>query len=271
MKQQEAGTQVPLIYVTANSLMSKNVPLESAVQIAKDAGADGFELRRELLPAGMQPFEVQSLRLQLEQFLAPPAYSVPEPLFEEGRLQRDFLRHVLAEARSFGCHFVKFSPFGKIPDEGEFAALSTMLAELQQETPSMEVMLENDQTAASGQLEQWVRFFEQARDFKCPIGMTFDLGNWDCVGVDATKAAQLLGHNVAYVHVKSVEFKDNKWVSRPIHFSATPHPALLYLATTAPRAIEFPVVAAARAALITSLHTYITWLRAGSFATLPMT
>ena len=36
-----------MIYVTANSLMSKDVPLESAVQIAKDAGADGFELRRD--------------------------------------------------------------------------------------------------------------------------------------------------------------------------------------------------------------------------------
>jgi len=271
MKQQEAGTQVPLIYVPANSLMSKDVPLESAVQIAKDAGVDGFELRRELLASGMQPFEVQSLRLQLEQFRSPPAYSVPEPLFEEGRLQRDFLLQVLAEARSFGCHFVKFSPFGKVPDASEFAALTTILSALQQEAPYMKVMIENDQTAASGQLEQWVRFFEQARDFNCPIGMTFDLGNWDCVGVDATKAAQLLGNDVAYVHVKSVEFKDNKWVSRPIHFSATPHPALLYLPTAAPRAIEFPVAAADRAALITNLYTYITWLRAGSFATLPMT
>ena len=271
MKQQEAGTQVPLIYITANSLMSKDVPLESAMQIAKDAGADGFELRRELLPSGMQPFEVQGLRLQLEQFRSPPAYSVPEPLFEEGRLQRDFLLQVLAEARAFGCHFVKFSPFGKVPDASEFAALTTILAALQQEAPYIKVMIENDQTAASGQLELWVRFFEQARDFKCPIGMTFDLGNWDCVGVEATGAAQLLGNAVAYVHVKSVEFKDNRWVSRPIHFSAMPHPALLYLAATAPRAIEFPVAAANRADLITRLHTYITWLRAGSFATLPMT
>jgi len=250
--------------------MSEDVSLESAVQIAKDAGADGFELRRELLASGMQPFEIQSLRSQLEQLRSPPAYSVPEPLFEEGRLQRDFLRQVLAEARSFGCHFVKFSPFGKLPDESEFVALSTLLAELQQEAPYMKIMLENDQTAASGQLAQWVRFFEQAVVFNCPIGMTFDLGNWDCVGVEATEAAQLLGRFVTYVHVKSVELKDKLWVSRPISFSSTPHPALLYLASNAPRAIEFPIAAADRATLITRLHTYITWLRAGSFATLPV-
>src|SRR5450755_2813839 len=176
MKQQEAGTHVPLIYVTANSLMSKDVSLESALQLAKDAGADGFELRSELLPLGMQPFEIQSLRLQLEQFRSPPAYSVPRPLFEEGRLQQDFLRQLLAEARSFGCHFVKFPSFGKVPDGSEFAALNILLSALQQEASYMKIMLENDQTAASGQLAQWVRFFEQAAAFKCPIGMTFDLG-----------------------------------------------------------------------------------------------
>lgn len=270
MKQQEAETHVPLIYVTANSLMSKDVSLESALQLAKDAGADGFELRSELLPSGMQSSEVQRLRLQLEQFLAPPAYSVPRPLFDEGRLQGDFLRQVLAEARSFGCHFVKFPPFGKVPAESEFAALNTLLSALPQETPHMKIMLENDQTAASAQLAQWVRFFEQAAVFNCPLGMTFDLGNWDCVGVDATEAAQLLGRFAAYIHAKSVEFKDHHWISRPISFSSTPHPALLYLASDAPRAIEFPIAAPDRDTLITSLHTYITWLRAGSFATLPV-
>ena len=218
----------------------------------------------------MQPFEVRSLRSQLEQFQSPPAYSVPEPLFEEGRLQRDFLLQTLAEARSFGCHFVKFSSFGKIPDESEFVALRTILSALLQEAPYMKIMLENDQTAASGQLAQWVRFFEQATAFKCPLGMTFDLGNWDCEGVDATEAARLLGSSVAYVHAKSVAFKDKHWVSRPIHFSSTPHPALVYLASDAPRAIEFPIAAPDRDALITNLHTYITLLRACSFATLPV-
>jgi sugar phosphate isomerase/epimerase len=267
MKQQEAATQAPLIYITANSLMNKDVPLESALQVAKDAGADGFELRRELLPSGMQPFEVENLWLQLKRFPAPPAYSEPRPLFEQGRLQRNLLHQVLAEARSFGCHSVKFSFFGQVPSESEFDALRTLLSALQPEASSMKVMVENDQTAGSGYLAQWVRFFEQATAFNCPLGMTFDLGNWDCVGVDATEAAQLLGNVVAYVHVKSVAFKDNQWLSRPIHFSSAPHQALIYLAPDVPRALEFPVAAADRETLITRLHTYITWLRSGSFVT----
>lgn len=268
MKQQEAAKQTPLIYVTANSLMSKGVSLESAVHIAKDAGADGFELRSELLPAQMPPSMVQSLRSQLEQFPAPPAYSVPRPLFEEGYLQRDVLLQVLDTARSFGCSFVKFSPGDTVPNESEFSALNALLAPFHQQTPSMKLMIENDQTAVSGNLVQWVCFFEQATTCNCPLSMTFDLGNWDCVGVHALEAAQLLGNVVTYIHAKSVAFQDNHWVSRPILYSSTPHPALKFLPTMAPRAIEFPITETDRDTLLARLHTYISWLRSGNFDTL---
>lgn len=267
MKQEEVAVRVSLVYVTANSLMSKDISLEDAIHVAKDAGADGFELRRELLPTNMQPSEIQDVHSLLEKFPTPPAYSVPSPLFAEGRLKRDFILQALDEARSFGCQLVKFSPIGMEPGNDEFTALTALLSQWQQEAPAMRVMVENDQTVASGSLEQWIRFFEQAANFKCPIGMTFDVGNWDCVGVNAVEAAHALGRFAAYIHAKSVERKDGQWIAQPIRPSSSPHPVLKYIAPNVPRAIEFPVASAERTMLIKTLHAYIVQIRSGDFVT----
>ena len=267
MKQDEGEPHSSLLYVTANSLVRKGIPLTRAMKIARDAGADGFEVRRELLPQGMHPSEVQNLHAELALFSAPPAYSVPRPLFMRRRLDRDFLLKAHAEAHSFGCQLVKFSAIGMEPGEQEFAALSTLLTAWQQEAPKMKVTVENDQTEASGDLALWVHFFEQAQFFHCPIWMTFDVGNWSCVGVDATEAAQLLGRFVAYIHVKAVERKEDQWIARPIHASSSPHPVLRYLASTAPRALEFPIDSPDQETLVTTLRAYIKQLRAGTFVT----
>src|SRR5690348_11990605 len=48
MKQQESSLEGAPIYVTANSLMNDDITLTAAIQIAREAGAEGFELRREL-------------------------------------------------------------------------------------------------------------------------------------------------------------------------------------------------------------------------------
>ena len=85
MRQQEFAIEGAPIYVTANTLVSDSITLDDAMQIARDAGADGFELRRELLPLTMQPAEIQGIRSQLQRFRSPPAYSKPLPLFNKGR------------------------------------------------------------------------------------------------------------------------------------------------------------------------------------------
>ena len=76
MKQQESSLEGAPIYVTANSLMNNDITLNAAIQIARAAGADGFELRRELLPPTMQPNETQDIRSQLQTFPFPPVYSI---------------------------------------------------------------------------------------------------------------------------------------------------------------------------------------------------
>ncbi len=267
MKQQESATSGAPIFVTANTLMNANITLTSAVRIAKDAGADGFELRRELLPVTIQSVEVQNIRLQLQAFSSPPTYSIPRPIFEEGYFEREFIFQALTEARSFGCRIVKFSPIGAKPGESDFVGLHELRSLLQSEAGDMMVTVENDQGAASGDLEMWARFFERAKALECPIWMTFDLGNWTCVGTDPLQAAQQLGRYVAYIHTKSVQRQDGQCASLPISPASVPHPAFAHLPTNVPRALEFPLIATDHEALRATLEAYITQLRSGNFAT----
>jgi len=267
MEQQAQPIQAPPIYVTANTLVGNNVTLEAALRIARVAGADGFELRRELLPPTMQLDEIRSLRTLLEAFPSPPAYSIPRPLFTAERFEQTPLLEALSEAHSFGCHLVKFSPGSMEPAEASLVALRALLSAWKGEMPGLMVTVENDQSAASSDLAKWARFFEQAASLDCPIGMTFDLGNWTCVGIDTVEAAQTLGCYVVYVHAKSVERKNGQCISQPIRAASAHHPALASLAADAPRAIEFPITAANDDILISTLRTYTARLRSGNFAT----
>lgn len=267
MKQQEQPTQDPPVYVTANTLVSDNVTLQVALRIARNAGADGFELRRELLPPSMQLDEIRSLRTQLETFPSPPAYSIARPLFTGGCFEREPLLEALSEARFLGCRLVKFSPGTLELDESELTALRVVLSTWEREKSNLLVTVENDQSAASGDLATWARFFEQATALDCPVRMTFDLGNWSCVGRDTVEAAQTLGRYVVYMHAKSVERRNEQCISQPIRAASVQHPALASLAADAPRAIEFPITAANDDTLISTLRTYIARLRSGNFAT----
>ena len=184
--QRGRSTGDPAIYVTANALMTGAVTLDGALQIAKEAGADGFELRRELLPLPLPPALGAHIRLQLQQFSSPPAYSLPRSIFTDGSFEREPLLQALGEARSLGCRLVKFSSIGVGPVQasqhpgglaGIPAGLRELRALLESEANELVVTVENDQSAVSGDLQLWESFFEQARAVECPVGMTFDLGN----------------------------------------------------------------------------------------------
>ncbi len=263
MQQGEKVTQKPPVYVTANSLVNDNCSLEVALQIAREAGADGFELRQEQLPRTMQHDDFCQLGSKLKHFRCPPIYSTPEPLFAEEGFQGESVEQVLTEAHTLGCTMVKFAP-GNIEPDNEFML---QLSSLQRSFPTMTIAVENDQSPVSRDVTRWVHFFERAAKLYCPIWMTFDLGNWDCVGSDAMQAAQRLGSFVIYIHTKAVERKDGICISRPIRAADSEHAALAYLPAEVPRALEFPISGSNRDEVTSALHTCITWLRSGKFAT----
>lgn len=260
------------IYICANALvrddMRGGMPLDTAIRLAREAGADGFELRRELLPRELTPDDIQRTRETLVSIPAPTCYSISQPVFLHGRVEREPVMHALAEARALGCRLVKFAPGSTLrPDDAAFDALCTLLTAAEDLAPGTLVSLENDQTPVSADLDAWARLFERAEARHCALGMTFDLGNWACLNVDVTRAARTLGRYVVYVHAKAVQREGDAWVSVPFRKAATPHPALAHLPQHAPRAIEFPVLVDEYDVLLEKLRAYVIWLRSGAFDT----
>ncbi len=256
----------PAIYVTMNALMTDHVTLDSALRMAREAGADGVELRHELLAHPLLK-DLHHLRSQLERFPFPPVYSTPHTFFSDGHVLWQPILHILAEAQLLDCHVVKFSAGTLSTDEVAFAALLAPPDRWQNQFPNMKVTIENDQSSASGNIANWELFFERATMLTRPIWMTFDLGNWTCVGCDVMQAARALGRYVAYIHVKAVEQKDGQCISQPIHAASTPHPALAYLPSDVPRSIEFPITESDEDSAIAALRAYITLVRSGNFTT----
>ncbi len=260
--------QAAPVYICANALPPDRMPFDAAIRLAGEAGADGFELRRELLPAELTADEIKRIRAALATLPAPPFYSIPQPVFRHGRFEREPVTRALTEARALGCRLAKFAPGDTLrPDDAAFDAFCATLAAAQDAAPGTLVSLENDQTQVSADLAAWAHLFERAAGRHCTLGMTFDLGNWDCLDMDATQAARTLGRYVVYVHAKAVRRADDAWVSVPFRQATTPHPALAYLPQYAPRAIEFPMPADGNNALCEQLRAYVTWLRSGTFDT----
>lgn len=256
------------VYICANALPRDGMPLDAAIGLAHEAGADGFELRRELLPTELTSDDILRTREALTALPAPAFYSIPQPVFLHGRVEREPVTHALAEALALGCRLVKFAPGDTLrPDDAAFDALCAMLIAAQDLAPGTLVSLENDQTPVSADLDAWARLFERAEARHCALGMTFDLGNWESLDVDASRAARTLGRYVVYVHAKAVRRERDAWVSVPFRQAATRHPALAHLPQHAPRAIEFPVPVDEYDALLEKLRAYVTWLRSGAFDT----
>jgi sugar phosphate isomerase/epimerase len=268
MERKEYSNEYVPVHITANSLIHDDVTLEDALQIASEAGFDGFEVRHELLPLTLSSTEIQAIHQQLQQFPMAPTYSKPFSLFQNGRFEPVFIQQTLAEARSFGCRRIKFSAIGVAFDEQEFVGLPELCTLLHREATDIVVTVENDQSMASGDLLLWERFFARTTALACPIKMTFDLANWTCADTDAVEAAKRLGRYVEYIHVKSVERQGNRWASVPISQASISHPAFAFLPTSAPRALEFPLMTTGNEELQRSLSTYITWIRSGKFAIL---
>lgn len=259
------------IYVCANALLRDGISLWDAIRLAREAGADGFELRRELLPAVLTQDEIQRARAALAEMPLPPFYSTPQPMFLRGSFEREQVVCALAEARALGCRAVKLAPGDTLrPDDAAFDALRATTAAEDASGASaapLLVLLENDQTAVSGDIEAWARLFERATASRCPLGMTFDIGNWTCLAINPAQAARTLGRYVAYVHVKAVRRTSDAWVSVPFRPAPAQHPALAYLPESVPRAVEFPVPASGNDTLRERLAEYITALRDGAFDT----
>jgi sugar phosphate isomerase/epimerase len=263
MQQRDRILKNAPVYVTANSLMREDISLEFSLQATKDAGADGFEVRRELLPQDMQADYVRELYSQLADFRLPPIYSTPQALFSNKGIREDVLEQTLREAFSLGCTLVKFAP-GSMNFGGREATAT--FSTIQNTFPDLTITIENDRHPEHSKITDWLRFFEQVTAWNCPLWMTFDMGNWLCNGSDLITAARELAPYVIYIHAKAVVQKDGNCSSEPLRPASTQHASLAYLPGDVPRAIEFPIVESRSNSLVETLREYIAWLRSGNFS-----
>jgi sugar phosphate isomerase/epimerase len=205
-------------------------------RLAREAGADGFEVRGELLrdAAGELPALAEAGRgVAL-------VYSSPEGLWAaDGALDSAALERALAATRALGAPRLKMSIGGFGRDSGStFGQLARSLQE-----QGTELVIENDQTVNAGTIAPLRAFFAAADASGLALGMTFDMGNWHYVGECPQEAALVFASRVRYVHCKGVQRQPKRWVAVPLADSAAPWRTLLRaMPPGQPWAIEYPLV-----------------------------
>ena len=205
-------------------------------QLAQQAGADGIEVRGELLLDGEA--ELSTIAQALPALIK--VYSSPEGLWAEGgELDRAALERGLMAARALGAPRLKMAIGSFRPaDSTGLVTLKTLL-----DGAGVELVIENDQTTPAGTLGALLSFFAAMDAQGQPVGMTFDIGNWHWVGECPLLAAAALGARVCYVHCKGVQRDPRRWMAVPLADSVAPWRSVLrQLPSNQPWAIEYPLM-----------------------------
>lgn len=207
---------------------------QAVLSTIAEAGADGVEIRRELLSqAELDQLPALASAIEAHNLLA--CYSAPEPLCLEDGVLNPKLPALLQEARTLNAQWLKVS-LGHYQQKAELERLRDWL-----DTSGMALVVENDQTEC-GQLAPMQRFHAACKVLNLPVSLTFDTGNWLWVGDSPEEAARYLAPAVSYIHVKAA-------VPHHDHFRAVPPDQaderwlslLNQLPPDAPRGIEFPL------------------------------
>jgi len=207
-------------------------------QLSHAAGADGVEVRSELLVDAA--CELPTIAQAVGAAGKSVVYSSAEDLWAaDGTLNRPALERALAAAKILAAPRLKMAVGGFGPaSHSTLAALQDRLQAAQ-----TELLIENDQTPAAGTLAALQDFFHTANAQGIFLGMTFDMGNWHWSGECPLQAAAALAPQVRYVHCKGVQRQPQRWVAVPLAESSAPWRAVLRaLPADVPWAIEYPLV-----------------------------
>lgn len=202
--------------------------------VIAEAGADGVEIRREMLTdAELNTLSTMASAIEIFGLLA--CYSAPQPLFMEDGSLNPLLPQLLQEAQDLQALWLKVS-LGHFSHTGQFDVLREWL-----DNSGMELVVENDQTSC-GRLQPMQRFNEACQMQNLPISLTFDMGNWLWVGDSPEQAAQKLASTVGYIHVKAAVTHHDSYRAIPPD-EADPRwlTLLKTLPNDVPRGIEFPL------------------------------
>ncbi|MCC8391608.1 sugar phosphate isomerase/epimerase [Paraburkholderia sp. MMS20-SJTR3] len=211
---------------------------------ARQAGAVGFEVRRELFAsdADIAPQQLRALGAALTELGLWSVFSTPAELYtRDGRLDADALGLALDEAVALGARFVKLQLGGFAGDTGA-ATLAALLA-ARTDAGKPRLVVENGQLADGGSPAQFAALFAALlREGRAHLlGMTFDIGNWAWLEVAALEVAPQLAPHVEYIHCKSAAGEGaRRFPVAPAEDDAQFRAVLASLPNDVPRGIEFP-------------------------------
>jgi len=206
------------------------------VDISKEAGADGVEIRSELLSPNKS--ELSFIAQQAEWMHR--VFSCAAPLFSgDGELQTDNISYALECSELLRADVIKFSiGGGSRASYQQYKRLGTLLG-----NKASSVLIENDQSNTSGSIFHLKRFFDKSTEAGLKLGMTFDIGNWHWTGECPRTAVDEFVDRVKYVHMKGVYRQPAKWVAVPLAESQAPWKSILdSLPAKTPWAIEYPLI-----------------------------
>ena len=173
------------------------------IKLLNVAGYKKIEVRREYFKD--IPLEVALIAEYVSTNNIELFYSVPNPLYENGKLKIDEIKSYFEEAKVMLCSHVKMivGDYQKIePDDvlvlNEFSIKY-----------GVNLTVENDQTFENGTSEHILNFVTEFKKKGGQIGVTFDAGNWIWVNENPVENAQKLAPFVTYLHLKDVTSKKN--------------------------------------------------------------
>lgn len=228
-------------------------------RVSRQAGAAGFEVRRELFAdqADATRHNLRALGKQIAELGLWSVYSTPASLYTaHGKLDADALRRSVEEALALGARFVKLQLGGFATDANAAVIADHMrCAELR-------LVVENGQLAQGGSLAQFTGLFDALtrEDHADVLGMTFDMGNWAWCDVAPLDAALPLAAHVEYIHCKTAVGEGaRRFPAAPAAHDAQFAAVLDHLPRHVPRGIEFPFEASR---IETDAAHYVAWLAA---------
>ncbi|SAK75540.1 xylose isomerase domain-containing protein [Caballeronia glebae] len=218
---------------------------------AARAGADGFEVRRELFgsEADAQSDALAQLGERIRAHGLWAVYSTPATLFrDDGSLDLDALRLAIDEASALDARIVKLqlggTERGVATDPATLDRLMSGIA-----ASSARVVVENGQLKAGGTIGAFDALFA-ALPAQSGLAMTFDTGNWHWAEQDPLDAAKRLAPHVGYVHCKSVMGEGaRRFAAAPANGDARFATLLAQLPDAVPRGIEYPFIPGADVSL----------------------
>ena len=207
---------------------------------AADAGAQGFEVRRELFSTGADASHaaLASLGADARKRGLWCVYSTPACLYIDGHLDYCALETALDEADSLGARFVKLQ-LGTFTGQANASAIARISARRR-----ARLLVENGQRAIDDALPRFVALFDALAQEGAPdvLGMTFDIGNWHWTGEAPLAAAHALAEHVEYIHCKDVSGSGaRRFACAPALDDPFFTSIFAILPRRVPRAIEFPL------------------------------